>query len=290
MAKSTFFADGPWIDWDKSPGVPESFVGGNDKFIETMEYLEASTAKKLHRIFSLFDQQKPQFVLGTPVTKIRSGTVSMYNSAVLARTENSIDAAYYNKQHLVMFGEYIPLVSRFPVLLKWLGIGRYESGTEPVMWQLPNGAKVSPSICFENFLPHLIQSHVQRLTASGAPPEILINITNDGWFRGSSMLEHHLNSAIFAAVENRRPMLVAGNQGISAWIDGSGRVVKSLAPLTSGSIMAEPVIDGRWGLWQLTGDLPELFLAILCGLALLRDLVWRRAASGPHPSVLDCGQ
>jgi apolipoprotein N-acyltransferase len=288
--ESTFYVDGPWVDWDKSPEVPESFVGSSEKFKEMIANLEASTAKKLHRIFSLFDQQKPQFVLGTLVTKIRSGNVSLYNSAVLARTENIADAVYYNKQHLVMFGEYIPIVSRFPLLLKRLGIGRYEPGTEPAMWQLPNGAKVSPSVCFENFLPHLIQSHVQRLTASGLSPEILINITNDGWFRGSSMLDHHLNSAILTAVENRRPMLVAGNQGISAWIDGSGRVIKSLAPLTSGAIVAEPVIDGRWGLWQLTGDLPELFLAMLCGLALLRDLVWRRAASGPHPSVRDCGQ
>ena len=276
--ESAFFADGPWVDWDQSPEVPSNFGGGIVKFQETMEFLGASTTKKLHRIFSLFEPFKPQFMLGTPVTKIRSGNVSMYNSAVLARSEDTADAAYYHKQHLVMFGEYIPIVSHFPTLLTWLGIGRYESGSGPVMWQLPNGAKVSPSICFENFLPHLIQSHVQRLTYAGLAPEILINITNDGWFGGSSMLDHHLNSAILSAVENRRPMLVAGNQGISAWIDGSGRVVKSLAPLTSGAIMAEPVKDSRFGLWQLTGDLPEMILAILCALVLLRDLVWRRAA------------
>ena len=155
-------------------------------------------------------------------------------------------------------------------------MGQIEAGQEPMALQLANGRTISPSVCFEDVVPHLIQSHVSQLAAQGKSPDVLINITNDGWFRDSSILDHHLNSAIMVAVENRRPMLVAANLGISAWIDGDGRVVRALPRMKPGSILAEPIPDGRWGLWQSIGDWPARALAVLSALPILNGWCKRR--------------
>jgi apolipoprotein N-acyltransferase len=120
-------------------------------------------------------------------------------------------------------------------------------------------------------LPHVVRSRIVTQTANGYLPDLLVNITNDGWFRGSSILDHHLNNAILAAVENRRPMLVAANSGISAWIDGNGRVIRSIPRLEGGSILAEPNPDGRWGYWQSVGDWPARLLALI---SLIPMMIW----------------
>lgn len=60
--------------------------------------------------------------------------------------------------------------------------------------------------------------------SAGNTPDVLINMTNDGWFRGSSELDQHLITATFRCIETRRPMVRAVNAGISAFIDSSGRI------------------------------------------------------------------
>ncbi len=161
-----------------------------------------------------------------------------------------------------MFGEYIPILSWFPEVLKMIGLGKLSEGESPKAWSLENGRRIAPSICFEDMVPHLIQRQIRYLTGIGEAPDVLVNLSNDGWFRGSSALDHHLNSAIVTAVENRTPMLVAANTGLSAWIDGNGRVVQKLDRLQSGWILAEPVPDGRVGWWSWWGDFPARCLAV----------------------------
>jgi apolipoprotein N-acyltransferase len=63
-----------------------------------------------------------------------------------------------------------------------------------------------------------------RRDASGNAGDLLVNLTNDGWFRGSSELDQHLITATFRCVENRIPMVRSVNGGISAFIDGDGRI------------------------------------------------------------------
>lgn len=77
------------------------------------------------------------------------------------------------------------------------------------------------------------------------------------------MLDHHLASSILCAVENRLPMLVAANTGLSAEIDGSGRLVQLVDRGIAKAIVAEPQPDGRWGFVQAVGyPLSWLCLAI----------------------------
>ena len=272
--ESTFSAGVPWFDSESTPTSDdwEHLAGTEANFNAWMSQLEV----KLNRIQSPFPTKRMRFLLGTDTVKLRSGKLSKLNSALWFNPEDRALCDYYAKQHLVMFGEYIPIVSHFPGLLSIIGMGSLEAGVEPASWQLSSGATVSPSICFEDVLPHLIQSHVKKLTAIGKSPDMLINVTNDGWFRGSSILDHHLNNAILAAVENRRPMLVAANLGISAWIDGDGRVVRSLPRMQAGSILAEPIPDGRQGWWQSIGDWPARFLAFLSCWPFVFGFVQRR--------------
>ena len=253
----------PWFDWNEGYGFPPDLEISESKFIANMGILQENLRYKMRRISAPFLPRQPVFLLGSDVLEMRNGLSKRYNAALWIEP-NKIEAfEYYAKQHLVLFGEYIPIVSNFPSLLRMIGLGQIEAGDNPKAWQLPSGATISTSICFEDVLPHLIQSHVSKLKAMGKSPDMLVNITNDGWFRGSSILDHHLNNAILAAVENRRPMLVAANLGISAWIDGDGRVVRSLPRMVPGSILAEPIPDGRSGMWQSVGDWPARFLAMV---------------------------
>jgi apolipoprotein N-acyltransferase len=261
--ESTFGGGVPWLDWDKSNKPSSDFDGDSVEFSQRLKSVESSMDIKLKLLYAPFKSSKPQFLLGTDVLKVRSGEMSMYNTALWVPSESTADAEYYAKRHLVMFGEYIPVLSSFPSVLKSIGMGQLDSGRESKAWKLPSGAIFSASVCFENVIPHLLYSQIRELNKQGVAPDLLVNVTNDGWFRGSTILDHHLNNAILAAVENRRPMLVAANLGISAWIDGDGRLVRALPRVEPGFIIAEPIPDGRWGLWQSIGDLPAMILAII---------------------------
>jgi apolipoprotein N-acyltransferase len=261
--ESTFNGGVPWFDWDRSPGVPAEFEVSEPEFEYRCSQVLEMHQLKLKRLRGKIDATSPALLVGSDVLRIRDGKLNRFNVALWLQPETPDVADYYGKQHLVMFGEYIPVLSMFPKLQAMLGVGELTCGPTAKAWQLKSGAIVSPTICFENVLPHVVRQRVQESTAIGKPPDILVNITNDGWFRGSSILNHHLNNGILAAVENRRPMLIAANNGISAWVDGSGRTIKTLAPLESGFILAEPIPDGRWGLWQSIGDWPARILALI---------------------------
>ncbi len=261
----------PWIDWVESEGFPLDLEISKEEFAENMgRYKQESMANKALRISSYFRPLQPTLLLGADVMKVRPKKTSRYNAAVWFDPSRLDTSEYYAKQHLVLFGETFPFISEL-LSMVGLGVGGIDAGEKPKAWKLTTGATVSTSICFEDVLPHLIHSHVYELRSIGKSPDILVNITNDGWFRDSSILDHHLNNAILAAVENRRPMLVAANLGISAWIDGDGRVIRSLPRLKGGSILAEPIPDGRWGWWQSIGDWPARALAIV---SCLPSLAW----------------
>ncbi len=87
---------------------------------------------------------------------------------------------------------------------------------------------------------------LRTLRAQGHDPQVLINVTNDSWFRGSSILDHHLACEVLTAVELRRPFLIAANTGLTAWIDGSGRILQQTKRLEPAFIIAEPTIDSRF--------------------------------------------
>jgi apolipoprotein N-acyltransferase len=106
---------------------------------------------------------------------------------------------------------------------------------------------------------------------------VLVNITNDGWFRGSSELDMHLACGVFRAVEMRKPLLIAANTGFSAWIDSDGQIVQQGKRRGADVIIAKPQLDDRRSFYLAHGDLvPGLCLAACLGLAVVGLVDWRR--------------
>jgi len=130
----------------------------------------------------------------------------------------------YDKMHLVMFGEYVPFAETIPILQRMTPLSTSTTpGKIPVAFPVGN-MRLSPNICYESVIPHLIRRQVLELRASGQEPDVLVNLTNDGWFWGSSELDMHLICGVFRAVETRKPFLVAANTGFSAHIGPDGRI------------------------------------------------------------------
>jgi apolipoprotein N-acyltransferase len=130
------------------------------------------------------------------------------------------------------------------------------------------GLRFSPSICFESTVPHLIRNQATELASRGTPADVLVNVTNDGWFWGSAVLDHHFRCSVFRAVENRKPLIVAANTGFSAAIDGNG-VIQQRSPRRQPDVLlAEIPADGRTSPYHTVGDWPTWLLAAGCvGLA-----------------------
>ena len=148
------------------------------------------------------------------------------------------------------------------------------------------GTSFVPSICFESTLSHVIRGQLAELRARGETPDVLVNLTNDGWFWGSSELDLHLISGVFRAVECRKPMLIAANTGFSAWIDSSGQIVQQGPRRAKGTIVAEPRLDRRTSWYSLYGDWPagvclaaSIALGIGCLIRAFRHRPSRPAAA-----------
>jgi apolipoprotein N-acyltransferase len=185
-------------------------------------------------------------------------------------------ADWYAKTHLVMFGEYIPLIEYLPWIQRWIppgmGILRGERAVA-----LPVGdVIISPNICIETAVERVTIEHVRDLIAGGSPPDLVVNVTNDGWFDRSSIVEHHLRCAQMVAVVTRRPILIAANGGPTAWIDATGRVVERLANDASETILVTAQRHGQHTIGVTWGDWPARFLALLCGSLVIVGLLRQR--------------
>ena len=208
-------------------------------------------------------------ILGVERWHFSAGGLQFFNAAACIDREGRFQA-HYDKMHPVMFGEYVPLADRFPWLQRLTPLGdNLTAGEEPAMFTVGK-LRVAPNICFENVLSHLIRGQVNRLRAARPPPNVLVSLTNDGWFWGSSELDMHLACAAFRAVECRMPLLIAANTGFSAWIDGDGRIRAQGPRRAAEVVFAEVRADPRAAYtWILATGSPAV--------ALRRALGWARS-------------
>lgn len=216
----------------------------------------------------------PFLVVGNDTIDFTDAEVGKYNAVLLIDPSGQV-VNRYEKIHLVMFGEYVPLGALLKPIADAFGLV-CTHGTTPKAFEV-NGVKLAPSICFESMMPQFMSWQLRSLKAAGHDPQVLINVTNDSWFRGSSMLDHHLACEVMAAVELRRPFLIAANTGLTAWIDGSGRIVQQTKRLEPAFIIAEPTADSRFGLSQIWGDLPAWLLAMIVAGAIGHKYFTRKA-------------
>ena len=158
----------------------------------------------------------------SPPAGSRPGThPDAYNAAVLASPSGRYERVY-RKRHLVLFGEYIPFSKQMPFLNSLIPIGDgFAAGKAPVPFpvQTESGAvTLSPVICFEDIFPHHTREQVLPAT------DVLLELTNDGWFGESGAQWQHCANTAFRAVENGVPLVRCANNGITCWIDARGRL------------------------------------------------------------------
>jgi apolipoprotein N-acyltransferase len=208
----------------------------------------------------------------------------VYNSAVLVDRDGQI-VGVYDKVHRVMFGEYIPFADWFPMLYRWPPLtGGVTAGKEPVVLIL-NDWVLAPSICYETVLPHVIRRQANMLYGGSLSPDVLVNLTNDAWYWGSSGLDLHLACGVFRAVETRLPLVIAANGGLSAWIDVSGRVRAQSQRQQPEVLIADVERRGPASLYVQFGDwFAGMCLAWCLVLAIVgwRDCRWQ-AKGGQRP-------
>jgi apolipoprotein N-acyltransferase len=223
-----------WTD-DVAPGPNDTWTA--EQIIQTGRHfrdLIASTARTIG---------KP-LLLGIAAAEFGPGRVKGYNSVLHVDVEGK-PLGRYDKQHRVIFGEYIPLADLIPWLYTITPLtGGIEAGSEAKAFEI-GGVRLSPDVCYETTLSRVILRQVAELRARGEEPDVLVNVTNDGWFRGSSELDLHLACAVFRAVEMRKPLVIAANTGFSAVIDSRGIVEQQGPRRAAGFLIAE--VEGSRG-------------------------------------------
>lgn len=171
------------------------------------------------------------------------------NSAYVFRPGAMPTAAdRYDKTHLVPFGEYMPLPGLLWFLRQVVPYGKGFTPGGDLHLLRAGDARFGVLICFESGFPDLSRGYVRRPDGAGA--DFLINISNDGWFRGSHELDQHLAICGFRAVEFRIGIVRAVNSGISAILDPAGRIRKVVADARGRRRLVSGVAVGRVPLRQ----------------------------------------
>jgi len=207
------------------------------------------------------------------------GKLHPYNSAALVGPAGERPYAY-DKIHLVPFGEYVPWKGVLSFAEKLTQeVSDFRPGTERTVGQLPGpfGSQGAPQgkgrfatlICYEAIFP----GETREFVAGGA--ELLVNISNDGWFGRSLGPDQHLAIAQVRAVENRRWLLRATNNGHTVAVDPYGRIVARMEPDVRGAIdvpfafRSDRTLYTRFGGW-----LEWLCVAMSVAMLVLR---WKSA-------------
>ncbi len=183
---------------------------------------------------------KTDLLLGT----IDLDETGVYNAAMLVSGAGA-RLQVYRKVHLVPFGEYVPGRHTMPLLARIVGDqvpADFAFGKEYTVFKLTNDkARVAPLICFEDTVGDLTRQFV----LGGA--NLLVNVTNDGWFLRSAGSRQHVASAIFRCIETRLPMVRAANTGVTCFINEFGRITQMLvdengSPFTEGTLTGQVAI------------------------------------------------
>ena len=215
-----------WVMW------PESALTGRILRTETGNWgswqenrdtiARVRTAGPFQLIYGIVEMEAVEAGEGQLAMKERGRA---WNTLAVMSPDDELQS--YRKRHLVIFGETIPFVDSIPLLKKiyeqQAGVeygGSFTPGDscEPLPVPLADGTVIGaiPTICFEDTLPHIPRSFVRP------GPQVIVNVTNDGWFKESAAAAQHFANARFRAIELRRPMLRCANSGVSAALDTTG--------------------------------------------------------------------
>jgi apolipoprotein N-acyltransferase len=184
-----------------------------------------------------------------------------YNSAFVVEADGKM-VGRYDKIHLVPFGEYIPFQNLLTFAHKLTGrVSSFTRGSEHRVFQLDTQSggrhRYGIFICYEA----VFADEVRELARNGA--EVLVNISDDGWYGDTSAPWQHFNMARMRAVENRRWLLRDTNNGVTAAIDPYGRVRQSIPRHQVDALPAEFAFRDGITFYTAHGDVFAWLCAIL---------------------------
>ncbi|WP_238858424.1 apolipoprotein N-acyltransferase [Faunimonas pinastri] len=172
----------------------------------------------------LADLMPPGVSLVTGAARVETlpdGSRKVYNSVYVIDDNGTIQGGY-DKVHLVPFGEYLPFQGFFD-RIGFTAVnqlpGGFSPGTLRHALSLPGAPSFAPLVCYEVIFPGAVVPRGER-------PGFIINVTNDSWFGRTSGPYQHFHFARVRSVEEGLPMVRAADTGISAVVDGYGRVIE----------------------------------------------------------------
>ena len=249
--------------------------GGRGPDIGTARYLGDLTD-----FMGIVREKDLRFLAGA---KVRDADKGCRNAGLLLGPRGALQARF-SKVRLVPFGEYIPLLSLLPAktqdsILRWvMSFSPFPpdllpGDAPPAELAIPGGraVRLGGLVCYEVVFPGLARERA----LAGA--DVLVNLSNYAWY-GAGMREQALDMTRLRAVETRRPVAVATNDGPTAVVDGNGEVRARLPEGQAGVLFAEVPLDGRGSLYLRVGDL----FAWICAAAGLLGAGrgWRRGRRG----------
>ena len=238
-----------------------------------------------HAIVKLARDHNVHLFVGS--ASIKPDPFKQFNSVFHVRPDGTFGPERYDKIFRVPFGEYIPWIENWPwakrLFLKLLS--PYGEGVDytltpgekfvvfdvaiPASPQVPaSDLRIAAPICFEDTIARACRPLVYG--PDGKRCDILINLTNDGWFGETDEGIQHFQNSVLRCIENRVPMARSVNTGVSGFIDSVGRV----KPLTGkdgrvkmfDGFMVEAVyLDHRETLFGAVGQVPVALLTLLTG-------------------------
>ena len=195
----------------------------------------------------------------------------IFNSSGVFRIDGEVQK--YAKRHLLPFGEALPLASRYRVIRK---IDFGQANFQPGAYSDPLDAgpvRFTPLICFESVFPELCRDGVRKGT------ELLVNITNDGWFGNTPGPYQHAQMCIARAVEFRRYLVRSANSGVSMVVTPSGAISHTIPLNTTGVLTADVLKMTGTTFYARHGEAPLLIVSSLLVLAAVLLSRRRRASA-----------
>jgi apolipoprotein N-acyltransferase len=186
----------------------------------------------------------------------------IFNSAALVDPQGEW-VGRYDKVHLVPFGEYLP----FPQVFAFAGgltkeVGEFQRGASRSPLEA-GGEQLGMFICYESIFP----DEVRQGPLQGA--QVLVNISNDGWYGDSGAWKQHLQQTQMRAIENGRWLLAGTNTGMTASIDPYGRIVAATPRKVRTALAAPYALSTGTTFYTRQGDWFAYLCAIISAGALL---------------------
>ena len=190
----------------------------------------------------------------------KPGASNYYNAVMMLADGKT---GWYHKQHLVPFGEYLPLKFILGVILDKLEIpmSDFSAGQAQAPLLEANGISLGISICYEDTFGEEVIKALPEAT-------LLVNVSNDAWFGDSLAPHQHLQMARMRALESGRYMLRATNTGISAIIDEKGRIVKQSPQFEATALSARVSLFKGSTPYVLWGNYPVVIASLILLLCL----------------------